>query len=328
MKVFLTGATGFLGSHILAHLLQQGWEVVAWRRPTSSQEGIQKTFRGYGIKPAALERIRWVVGPANALQAEDMAGCEAVVHAAALVSFSAADQKRLDAVNVGLTARLLELAAVHRLPFHYVSSVAVLDRRPGRPLREEDRAAEPSVLSYYGQSKWRAERLVEAYHRAVAGGVVIRPAVILGWGDRRRSSLEVVRAVAAGLPFYPPGNGAFVNAKDVAAVFVYQMQHPTTWDGPVNVVGFEATYRQLMTALARAMHTRPPRLPLPKALLRPIGWISDAVSRWIGRSWGIPTEVIRMMGRTVHYDLQRLKAVYPFPLAGLEETAADAARSE
>ncbi len=329
MKVFLTGATGFLGSHILARLVQSGHQVVAWRRGTSSTAGVIKTFRGYGMGDADLAGVRWLVKEADALGAEDMKGCDAVIHAAALVSFFRADAGRLMAVNVELTARLLELAAVQQLPFHYISSAAVLDRRAGRPLREEDRARDPSVLSFYGRSKWHAERMVMAYHRTVAGGVILRPSVILGWGDSRRSSLEIVRSVAAGLLFYPPGKGAFVNAKDVASVLLWRMrQPPATWTPPWNVVGFECAYRELMTALAQALGVRPPRLPVPLPLLWPLGWISDGMYRWTGRARGIPLDVIRVLGRTVHYDVGRLRRGYPLPLAGLAETARDAAQSE
>ncbi len=327
--VFLTGATGLLGSHIAAHCLRRGWRVMAWRRPHSSLDGIRKTFACYGLGERALDDIQWVTAPAENLSTAHLRGADAVVHSAAAVSFSPADRHRLYQSNVRLTERLLAAAAPIGLPFHFISSVAVLDRTRRRPLREEDRAEDPAVLSYYGYTKWLAEGRVMEYHRRMGGGLILRPAVILGCGDRRRSSLQIVRAAARAVPFYPPGSVAVVNARDVAAVLVYGMERiKRGFPSPLNVVGFVTSYRRLLACLAHALETKPPRWQLPMPLLRALGWSSDMLSRLIRRPLPLSSDVVRTMGNSVQYDLRRLREAYPEPLADLETTCADAAQSK
>lgn len=186
--VALTGATGFVGRHLLRRLVGSGWQLRALTR-----------------RPEALEplgpQVRPVVGDleSEAALAELVQGADTVVHCAGLVAArSAAEFHR---VNAEGTARLLRAAAAAGRPrFLLISSLA---------------AREPH-LSPYAASKRQAEELL----RRNAEGLVwqaLRPPVIYGPGDR--ATLPLFRQFARGLVLRPAGGGRFsmMYVEDLAA---------------------------------------------------------------------------------------------------------------
>jgi 2-alkyl-3-oxoalkanoate reductase len=187
--VALTGATGFVGRHLLRRLAAEGWRVRALtRRP--------------GTLAAETESVMPVVGDldSEAALAELVAGVDAVVHCAGLVAArSAAEFQR---VNTNGTARLLRAAAAgaDRPRFLLISSLA---------------AREPQ-LSPYASSKREAE---EVLRRNAAGLAwqVLRPPVIYGPGDR--ATLPLFRQFSRGLVLRPAGAGRFsmLYVEDLAA---------------------------------------------------------------------------------------------------------------
>ncbi|GAB4358238.1 MAG: NAD-dependent epimerase/dehydratase family protein [Kiloniellaceae bacterium] len=185
--VALTGATGFVGGHILHRLAAAGWRVRALtRRPGGLAEASSVT-----AVPGDLE--------SEAALAELVAGADAVVHCAGLVAArSAAEFHR---VNAAGTARLLRAAAAAGVRrFVLISSLA---------------AREPQ-LSPYAASK----REAEAALRAAGGGLswqVLRPPVVYGPADR--ATLPLFRQFARGLVLRPAGGGRFsmLYVEDLAA---------------------------------------------------------------------------------------------------------------
>ncbi|MFP4056139.1 MAG: NAD-dependent epimerase/dehydratase family protein [Candidatus Brocadiia bacterium] len=166
----MTGATGFVGSHLVERLCREGVEVACLVRPTSRLawlEGLEVETR-----TAPLEE-------ADAL-AEAVAGADVVFHAAGLTRARAA--KDYMAVNAAGTRRLL--AAVERSApglrrFVYVSSLAAAGPTPwAEPL---DESAEPRPHDAYGASKLAAEQAVLG---AGLPGCVVRPPAVYGPRDR------------------------------------------------------------------------------------------------------------------------------------------------
>src|SRR2546422_8767871 len=99
MKVFLTGGTGFLGKRVAARLAQAGHEVRALVRPSSPR----------GRMPEGVATTPGDVTDTDSL-ARGAAGCDAIVHSAALVKMWARDRQQFDRINVGGLANILEIA--------------------------------------------------------------------------------------------------------------------------------------------------------------------------------------------------------------------------
>jgi nucleoside-diphosphate-sugar epimerase len=166
-KAFLTGVTGFVGSHVARVFSENGWGVRALCRA------------GIPELPPVLEPF---VGDLSARTdlGGGIRGCDAIVHVAGLVKARSLEEYR--EVNARGTLRLVR-AGARSAPdalFLLVSSQAAAGpARGGRPLTEEDPAR---PISWYGLSKWEAE---EAVAREWPGPwIILRPGVLYGPGDR------------------------------------------------------------------------------------------------------------------------------------------------
>ena len=211
LTVFLTGATGFLGMFVLAHLLDTSTttRVVCLVRGKDEADGLQrlqKVGEGYGVWRAewvTSHRVSVVLGDLSSehlglspAQFDDLgASVDVVIHNGALVHWLY-PYSVLKAPNVISTAWTLRLAAQHHSKrFCFVSSTSVLDTAHYQRLSDEvvqsrgaggvsevddlDGAAK-GLTSGYGQSKFVSEKLVfEARRRGLAASVV-RPGYILG----------------------------------------------------------------------------------------------------------------------------------------------------
>ena len=202
MRILLTGASGFLGSHIAEQLDQQGADVRALVRPTSDTRFLE-----------GLERVTLVAG---ALSDKDsllaaVEGVDGIIHAAGLVKARRpADFHRTNGQGTGnlLDAAKQNAQGIQRLVL--VSSLAVMGpSEDGRPLPAD---APPSPVTHYGRSKLAAEQaaLAEADSLPIT---IIRPPII--YGPRDRGVLPFFKSVQLGvLPLTGSPNSA------VSAIYV------------------------------------------------------------------------------------------------------------
>ena len=140
---FITGATGFIGSHVALHLLQKGWRVRALKRPGSPAPNLEKAT------------IEWCPGDIRYLEQlrSAMAGCESVFHVAADYRLWARNPEEIYETNVTGTINVLQAALLNRVDrVVYTSSVGALGlRTDGKPANE----ATPSAC---GARAWPKRR--------------------------------------------------------------------------------------------------------------------------------------------------------------------------
>ncbi|MDE3155812.1 MAG: amino acid adenylation domain-containing protein [Acidobacteriota bacterium] len=192
-RILLTGATGFLGTYLLAALLEETTaDLVCLVRAADAEAGrqrLQRALEAFELwRPAYASRISAVPGdlgrPGLGIDAaawEDLAtGIDAIYHNGALVNF-AQPFRALEAANVGGTREVLRLACRRRTkPLHYVSTMDVLGAAYYRAGERDGQPPPEGLATGYAESKWVAERLV---HLARARGLpvtIYRPARIVG----------------------------------------------------------------------------------------------------------------------------------------------------
>lgn len=187
MKIAVTGATGFIGSHLAEHLSAAGHEVTVLARSPERLAWIRHL--PVRVVYGDLERV-------DALR-ELTAGQEVVVHAAGLTR--AVRRSEFDRVNVGDSVRLLE-TALARAPglrrFVYLSSIAAMG--PSRSGESLDEDAPRRPISAYGKSKSLAEQEISRYADRVPI-TFIRPPWV--YGPRDRDTLAYFRLAGRGLRF-------------------------------------------------------------------------------------------------------------------------------
>jgi len=200
MRALVTGGSGFVGSHLVEHLLSRGVAVRCLVRGASRW------------LPAGVEQARGDLVSGDGLRAA-CNGVDTVFHVAGVTKARAADEYYQS--NVRGTAHLLE--AARDVPrFVYVSSLAAVG--PGEMLDED---APPHPLTHYGRSKHEAEQLVRG--RAV----IVRPPVV--FGPRDTDVLQIFRTVARGRMVQigrAPQWFSYVYVKDLARALASAAEAP------------------------------------------------------------------------------------------------------
>ncbi|CEE91237.1 Putative non-ribosomal peptide synthetase (fragment) [Xenorhabdus nematophila str. Anatoliense] len=194
--VLLTGATGYLGLHLLEQLLKQtSARIICLCRASDEEHArdrIRAGFTNYQINVGhGLDRVDFVIGdlgqPRFGLLPETWAQLaehvDVIYHNGALVNFTY-PYSALKSINVDGTRTALELACTSRLKhFHYVSSVnALFATESPRPYMEDDRAMSESVRdpSGYSGSKWVSEGIINIARKRGVPVSIYRPGLILG----------------------------------------------------------------------------------------------------------------------------------------------------
>lgn len=319
-SVFITGATGFIGSHITRRYLAEGYAVSALKRAES----------GYGLLTDVAEKITWHEGDVldiPALEAAIAPGID-VVHAAAIVSFVPKDRDQMERTNVDGTANVVNVclqAGVRKLGL--ISSVAAI----GRPLPKGGKTDGPIVVtekqkweespnnSTYAKTKYRAE--LEVW-RGIAEGlnaVLVNPSIVLGAGDWSRSSLQLIKYVYDERPFYPAGLVNYVDVLDVTDALVGLMQSEVTAQRFI-LNGGTIPYKSLLEQIAGVLNKRPPTRRVSPTLTRLL-WPLEAVrARLVGKAPLITRETARSSSSRYAYDGQRIRQVLGFQYRPLSET--------
>ncbi|MCI0339754.1 MAG: NAD-dependent epimerase/dehydratase family protein [Planctomycetales bacterium] len=254
----VTGATGFVGSHLAEALAAAGWRVRALARPTSDLRWVRAI-------PGAEVAAGDVTAPASLDAA--VAGAGTVFHCAGLTA--ARRSRDYDRVNAGGTRNLLEACARRRDPPRFVlvsSQAAAGPSAVGVPVTE-DVPCRP--LSPYGESKKRAEGIVRESAGPVPFTIVRPPAV---YGPRDRATLEFFKLVSRGIL---PDRGrrdallSLVHVRDLVAGILRAGEEPRAVGGTYFLAHPEpALWSGIFEAVAEAMG-RPKlrRVPFTKPVL-------------------------------------------------------------
>ncbi len=156
-RVLLTGATGFVGSYVLRHLLlHTSCDVVVLARGLESDKRLAETSLTHDLRLSDHgSRVRVVTALADA------SPCDAIVNAAAEVSLTRDYRSLLDS-NVRLVRDLLDVAAAWHASFHQVSTIAAIPNQPGTgPIPETFAPGAAGLDDGYRLSKWQAEQLCQ-----------------------------------------------------------------------------------------------------------------------------------------------------------------------
>jgi dihydroflavonol-4-reductase len=264
--VAVTGATGFIGRHLTADLVERGVEVRAIVRPDSPNAA-----------PSGAEIVRASL-KASAL-ADAFAGIDAVVHLAGVVS--AVDAETYAAVNAGGTREVAAAAAAAGVRLVHVSSLAAAGPAPAsRPRSEDD---PPGPITPYGQSKLDSERALRALPSL--RWTVLRPGVVYGPGDRAVLPLfKVAAGLVAPVVGRPGAAYTFVYISDVVRAIEAALEGTAV--GGTFFVGHPepVTPRGLLETIQKTIGRRSPLIRIPMPVTRVAAEVCDVVGRVTGRA--------------------------------------------
>jgi dihydroflavonol-4-reductase len=297
MTTLVTGAAGFLGSHIARQLVKRGENVRVLVRASSSN---------HAIADLPLEYVTGDLRDQASL-ARAMSGAQKVFHVAADYRLWAKNPKDIYDSNVGGTKNLLaaaEKAGVER--FVYTSTVATIAvDRPGLPDEFTDAQLE-EMIGHYKRSKWMAEQEVLQAAKNGIPVVVAMPTTPVGpWDWKPTPTGKIIVDFLNGrMPGYVETGLNFVGVEDCAAGHLLLAEKGKI--GERYLLGAEnLTLKQVLDLLARLTRLPAPKLKIPHALALGVAYAETAFSRLIGREPQIPVEGVKIARHLMFVDCKR-----------------------
>lgn len=319
----VTGATGFLGRHVLQSLRRQA--------PTARIVVLARDLESWNAELwtgdlGAVDVVTGRLFPEASWKASaKLADLQGIFHLAAEVKHSRAGTSDMIRTNVEGTLSMVRLAAEKKCRLLFVSSSGAVScsTRPGEGVYEDAPWCEEVIRNWpYYASKVRAEK--EA--RRLSGDlgvdlVVFRPPVLLGPEDHRyRSTANVLRVLRRRLPFMVNGGMHFVDVRDAADAMVRAMLLPQAQ--PVyHLAGTASTLDEFFRAVARADGLEPSWNVLPARLV----WYAARLNEMSGlRLHMLPDPVVIEMA-THYWDIRsrHAEADLGFKSRPAEQTIAD-----
>jgi nucleoside-diphosphate-sugar epimerase len=274
MKVFLTGASGFVGSHVLDGLRAGDHEVSILLQATSNTRFISRHLTAVTVHFGSLDDVP--------LLTKAISGVEAVIHCAGKTK--ALHSSEFYRVNQAGTRCVVKAANACRESLRhlvYISSQAVSG--PGDLICPAEETGEPRPVSDYGRSKRLGE--IEIRQHSRVPWTILRPAAV--YGPRDTEFLPIFQKVKQRL--MPLVSGAkrplhMIYGPDVATAVLRSLMHERSAGGTYHVAAEPpCTDEEFMKEIATQLRVRPVRLRIPRAGLYLVSVIQEILSRATGR---------------------------------------------
>jgi dihydroflavonol-4-reductase len=288
MKAFVTGATGFLGSHVARVLAEQGADLRLLVRSTSNLrnlEGIKaETATGDLRDPSSLEK--------------GMSGCDTVFHVAADYRLWVRDPAEMYRSNVAGTKAILDAASKHGVRrVVYTSSVATVGfTGNGHPADEDSPVSLADMIGPYKRSKFMAEQLaMEAGGRGMHV-VVVNPTTPIGEQDVKPTPTGriVVDFLKRRFPAYVETGLNLVDVRECAVGHVVALEKGRP--GERYILGGEnLTLKQILDKLGEISGLPSPKVKLPYVFAFATGIVDEAITgRLLHREPRATVDSVRM----------------------------------
>ncbi|MFZ2083137.1 MAG: hopanoid-associated sugar epimerase [Candidatus Sulfotelmatobacter sp.] len=288
MKAFITGATGFLGSHVARVLAEQGADLRLLVRPTSNLKNLEglkaETATGDLRDPASLEKA--------------MSGCEVVFHVAADYRLWVRDPAEMYRSNVEGTRSILEAARKNGVRcVVYTSSVATIGfTGNGRPANEDSPVSLADMIGHYKRSKFMAEQIAMQAGRSGMRVVTVNPTTPVGEQDVKPTPTGriVVDFLKGKFPAYVDTGLNLVDVRECARGHVAALEKGKTAERYI-LGGEDLTLKQILDKLGMIAGLPSPKVKLPYFAAYAAGLVDETVSgRLMGREPRATVETVRM----------------------------------
>ena len=301
--ILVTGASGFLGQHLVRYLSAHGKQVRALYHTHPPTPELK-----------SLPGVEWICCDLlDIYDVEDaMKGIIEVYHCAAIVSFDSRQKEKMLHFNPESTANLINQAIVQGIrKFVHISSVAALGRTgEAKEINEEAEWEESKYNSAYALSKFIAETEIWRGIGEGLNAVIVNPGVILGPGNGRDLSTQLMKIVHREFPFYSKGVTSWVDVSDVVKAITMLMVSDVAAERFI-ISGGNHSYMEIFTLMACALDKKPPRFAV-NSFMAAIGWrLSVLQSALLGTKPLITRETANNANTMSFYNNQKLLNTFP-----------------
>ncbi len=311
--VFVTGATGLVGSFVCRHLLNQGFEVLALHRKESD----------FSLVADIKTKIQWVEGDILDLQVLDkvMAQADMVIHSAAIISFHKQDLKNMLKTNVEGTANLINACLRSNINhFVHVSSIAAIGRtKRTKSIDEENKWEESSYNSGYALSKYMSELEVWRGQEEGLNVTIVNPSIVIGPGDWHKGSTTIFKYVYDQKLFYPKGSMNYIDVRDLASIILSILNESVVGERFIVNAG-SLKYKALFEQIALRFKRKPPTTEVSGI------WIKIAIiflrvkALFTGDKPTITNESGKLASLSISYENKKVREAFNFEFKTLEES--------
>ena len=296
-KILVTGAAGFLGSHITRQLAARGADLRVLLRPSSNNRA---------IADLPLEYVTGDLRDAASLQ-RALAGVQRVFHVAADYRLWSKRSQDIYDSNVGGTKNLLEAAKLAGVEqFIYTSTVATIAVDRAEPPNEFTDAKLEEMVGHYKRSKWLAEREVLSAAKDGFPAIVAMPTTPVGpWDWKPTPTGKIILDFLNGrMPGYVETGLNFVGVEECAAGHILVAEKGMV--GERYLLGSEnLTLKKVLDILAEITGLPAPTMKIPHRLALGVAYAETAFSRLLGREPQIPVEGVRIAQHMMFVDCAR-----------------------
>ncbi|HZQ44495.1 MAG TPA: hopanoid-associated sugar epimerase [Acidobacteriaceae bacterium] len=287
MRLFLTGATGFVGSHVARVATERGAELRLLTRRTSKTENLPQ--HAELVQGDLREPVKF----AAALQ-----GCDALMHVAADYRLWVPDPAEMYKANVEGTRELLRLAreaGVRRVV--YTSSVATMGfRKDASAVDEETPVSDADMIGHYKRSKWMAEQEAIAAARAGQEVVMLNPTTPVGAMDAKPTPTGriIVDFLNRKFPAYVETGLNLVDVEEIARMHLAALERGRF--GERYILGGEnLTLKQILDKLAAMTGLPSPTMKVPHVVAMAFAFFDEMVTgKMRGKEPRATVEAVRM----------------------------------
>ena len=312
MRVLVTGVTGFLGGR-LAHALARSHTVRGFVRDASR----------WTTRPDSAEIAQGDVTDATSID-KAAEGCDAIVHAAALVKNWAKDRAEFDRVNVGGLRNVLDATKRANARLVYVSSFIALGPTDGQTFDETTPHATTPPHNDYERTKALADKV--AREAAASGARIVRlyPGVVYGPGALTAGNHLVQSLLLHAKGKLPgmlgPGDRklSLAYVDDVTRGFETALDRAPNGSGYI-LGGDNRTLTDLFRIFQEQTGIAPPRLRIPYWAGRLVGRLQRYRAELTGREPELTDEVVRIYAREWAYSSRRAEDELDYTITPLEE---------
>jgi dihydroflavonol-4-reductase len=316
MKVFLTGASGFVGWHLLQALRLRGDEVRCLVRAPS-----RSLLQGQPV-----ELIEGDLTDAAAVR-RGVAGAEAVYHCAADYRLYVPDPAAMYAANVEGTQTVLAAAAevgVRRVV--YTSTVGALGAAAnGTAADERTPVRFADMVGHYKKSKFLAERVAEEWSARGLPVVIVNPSTPVGERDIKPTATGrvILDFLRGRMPAYVDTGLNLVDVRDVAAGHILAMERGRA--GEKYILGHRnMTLKEILSALASISGRPAPRLRVPHWVPLTLAAVDTGLARIRGGSPRFELDAVRLSRKKMYFSPAKAVRELDLPQTPVEEPLARA----
>ncbi|HRE91174.1 MAG TPA: NAD-dependent epimerase/dehydratase family protein [Myxococcota bacterium] len=316
----MTGAAGFIGSHVVRRLAEEGCEVVAL--VLSNDPG--RSLLGWPVELSRrVTRVDGDLSDPHRL-AQQMQGASLVIHLAAIYAIWLPRPALMWEVNVEGTRHVMRAAKAAKIRrVVHTSSIAAIGSRPGMELADEELGFNDwAIADDYVLSKYVSELEALAFNGGELEVVSVNPAFPFGANDTgpTPTGKMVADTLAGRMPFVVEGGFNAVDVRDVAEGHLLGAMFGQPGRRYI-LGGHNVEYREFSEKVAAIAGTKPPRVVVPTPVIRGAGQVLGFVADHLTRKKPMMTgrSVAYLSGRWLWFSIERARAELGYAPRPLED---------